>query len=151
MYCFLFRSRSHRRFPPSSFCLFVSLSGIHSVTTAIYKRRHGIIRFGIQYYIDIIVVVGKRRISIINLGIEFRVVPIAIFEYFLEKDHFGTIPKLLVPSEQISSIHSAGFPLANGVYIVHVESISVPMDCYIICRKGIYLDSYYGLTWFRML
>ena len=64
-------------------------------------------QFGIHYYIDIIVVVGKRRISI-NIEIEFRVVPIAICEYLLQQDHSETIPKWMVPSEQISSIFVAG-------------------------------------------
>ena len=79
----------------------------------------------------------------INLKTEFRVVPIAKVEHFLEKGHSGTIPKSTVHSEQISSILVAGLGIyCNwGPRIVRFESISVPMACYIMRGKGIYLDS----------
>ena len=56
-------------------------------------------------------------IFVVNLVIQFRVVPFAKFEYFLEKDHSGTIPKLRVPDEQISSIHLAGMNVLSGVRV----------------------------------
>ena len=78
---------------------------------------------------DTIVVVGKKEEVSINLEIQFRVVPIAICEYFLQKDHSETIPKWMVPSEQISSIFVAGLcvRLSRSPCIVHFEAISVPM------------------------